>query len=350
MVSDLIFHNIFLKHEMSPGHPERPERLQWAMKSIEDSKLLNSDLQIVEAKPVSLEEIYKLHQKEYIKSIKEKSERGGGYYTLDTAVNRYTFEAAVYAAGGGVLAVDRITDRLSNSAFVLCRPPGHHAEYDRAFGFCFINNIAVAANHLISNRQFERILIVDYDAHHGNGTQNMFFETDKVLYIGLHQDGRTLFPGSGFVDEIGSGQGRGYTVNIPMYPGAGRESYAMAFEEIIEPIAASYQPEFVLVSAGFDCHHEDPLTMLGLTLHDIDMINRRLMSIAERYSNGRIAIFLEGGYNLDVIATGARITAEALVGKETVLPKDEYDESDIVISHTQNTIKKLKQHLGERWQ
>ncbi len=349
MRTDLVYHDSFVRHEMSPGHPESPERLIHTMKEIRESGLLTEGVQVIQAEPAGLEEIYELHDRAYIKSIQEKSERGGGYYTLDTAVNGFTYTAALHAAGGGVLAVNRILEGVSDNAFVLCRPPGHHAEYDRAFGFCFINNIAVAANHLITRGELERVLVVDYDAHHGNGTQNTFYDTDRVLYIGLHQDGRTLFPGSGFVQEIGKGAGRGYTVNVPMYPGAGRRSYDLAFSEIIEPIAEEYKPEFVLVSAGYDCHHRDPLTMLGLTLDDIDMMNRRLIKIAKRYSKGRITYFLEGGYDIEVVSIGTRLTLEALAGASSSPPEEFQHESDTCISHTKATIDELKKEIAPSW-
>ncbi|MHA1771148.1 MAG: histone deacetylase family protein [Candidatus Thorarchaeota archaeon] len=345
MTTDLIYHESFIQHVMSASHPERPERLVYALEEVKQSKLLDKMVHVVEAIPADLTEIYPLHSMQYIRELKEKSERGGGYYTLDTSVNEYTYTAAIHAAGGGILAVDRILQGDSDNAFVLCRPPGHHAEYERAFGFCFINNIAVAANHLITKRGISKIMIVDYDAHHGNGTQDMFYDTDKVLYIGLHQDGRTLFPGSGFVDEKGVGEGEGYTANVPMYPGAGGKSYDIAFTEIIEPLAEIYRPEFILVSAGYDCHQDDPLTMLGLTLRDIDMMNRRLVDISKRYSKGHIAMFLEGGYNLNAVSLGTRITLEALVGFDSIIPEERQTESDICISQVSSTVEDLKKQI-----
>ncbi|MHA2312124.1 MAG: histone deacetylase family protein [Candidatus Thorarchaeota archaeon] len=243
MATDLLYHELFTKHVMSPGHPERPERLESAMNQIQETGLLqNSRVRLVEAKPASLDLVYSLHDKSYIDTVRSKSEAGGGYFTMDTSVNKYTYDAAIMAAGAGTLAMDRIMNGDARNAYVLCRPPGHHAEYDRAFGFCFINNVAVAAKHLIRDHGIERVLIVDYDAHHGNGTQNAFYKSSQVLYIGLHQDGRTLFPGSGFPDEIGSSDGKGYNVNLSMYPGAGDISYDIAFSEIVEEIGESYRP------------------------------------------------------------------------------------------------------------
>ena len=168
MVTDLVYHDIFLKHEISMGHPESPDRLRSAMNYAKKAGLLENDkINLLKPEPANLDIIYTIHDKQYLEGIKEKSEKGGGFYTLDTAVNRYTYEAALLAAGGGIEAVDQIMSGTAENAFILCRPPGHHAEFSRAFGFCFINNIAVAANHLIQNHELKRIMIVDYDAHHG---------------------------------------------------------------------------------------------------------------------------------------------------------------------------------------
>ncbi|RLI62774.1 MAG: histone deacetylase [Candidatus Thorarchaeota archaeon] len=341
MATALVFHDTFTKHVMSSGHPECPERLQIAMESITSAGLLESgDAELIEATPADLSEIYRVHDRNYITSIRDMSRRGGGFFTLDTSVGRYTYQAALLAAGGGILAVDRVMNGTSKNAFVLCRPPGHHAEHNRAFGFCFINNIAVAARHLLA-KGVQRVLIVDYDAHHGNGTQNAFYQDNRVMYVGLHQDGRTLFPGTGFVNEIGTGRGRGFTLNIPMYPGAGRKSYEVAFSDIIEPVAERYKPEFVLVSAGYDCHFGDPLTTLGLTLQDISEIDQRLIEIAEKHAQGRIVMFLEGGYNLDVVRNAARATLQSLMGQRPKLAREVSRESQTCIDVARETTEKL---------
>ncbi len=323
MATDLVYHDIFVKHEMSAGHPESPDRLKSAMNYVMKAGLFeNEGLNLFAPEPVNLDTVYAIHDKLYLEGVKEKSEKGGGFYSLDTAVNSYTFEAALLAAGGGVGAVDRIMAGTTDNAFVLCRPPGHHAEFERAFGFCFINNIAVAASHLIRNQGLSRVMIIDYDAHHGNGTQNSFYSSNQVLYVGLHQDGRTLFPGSGFPDEIGTGEGEGYTLNLAMYPGAGDISYDLAFKKVIEPIAESFKPEFILVSVGFDSHYKDPLTSLGLTTTGFAMMNSRLKQIASKETSGKLTCFLEGGYNLDVMGMCAQILLEELGG----LPVSEFNE------------------------
>lgn len=348
MPTDLVFHEKFTKHILSPGHPESPERLKTALEYTRGAGLLDSGaIHMLSPRAAELEDIIPIHGKAYLENVREKSERGGGFFTLDTSVNEHTYDAAMLAAGGGILAVDRILNGESENAYVLCRPPGHHAEQSRAFGFCFINNIAVAANYLIQKKGLERILIVDYDAHHGNGTQDAFYSSDQVLYIGLHQDGRTLFPGSGFPNEIGSESGVGYNINLSMYPGAGDTSYRLAFEEIVEPVAEAFQPEFILVSAGFDGHFEDPLTSLGLTTSGLAMMNRKLKEIAQTYAKNRLAVFLEGGYSLGIVGSASQNLLEELSGTDVTCFGDTHTESEICTEYTRELVKVLKEKLKD---
>ncbi|MFW9769945.1 MAG: histone deacetylase [Candidatus Thorarchaeota archaeon] len=344
-MTDLVYHEKFVQHVMSPGHPENPDRLSSAMNSFKKANLLdNPKVNFLSPQKAPLEKIYPVHEERYLDGIKAKSEKGGGFYTMDTSVNQHTYDAALLAAGGGINAVDRIMQGDSENAFLLCRPPGHHAEYNRAFGFCFINNIAVAAQHLLSEYNLQRILIVDYDAHHGNGTQHTFYSSDNVLYVGLHQDGRTLFPGSGFPNEIGENRGVGYTVNLAMYPGAGDTSYKLSFDRVIGPLVKSYKPDFVLVSVGYDGHFRDPLTSLGLTTSGFAMMNSRLNQLAKSYSDGRIACFLEGGYNLDVMAKCPLNLLQELAGLKVSSFDDTYTESETSLKYTEELIEVVVQN------
>ena len=346
VTTDLVYHETFTKHEISLGHPESPQRLTTAMQYIAETGLLESkEVQILTPYNAEFDEISKIHAAAYLEDIHIKSEKGGGMFTLDTISNRYTYNAALLAAGGGIMAVDRVLDGTSDNAYVLCRPPGHHAENSRAFGFCFINNIAVAAQHLIDKRGLSRILIVDYDAHHGNGTQNSFYTSNQVLYVGLHQDGRTLFPGTGFPNEFGSGDGMGYNVNLAMYPGAGDKSYETAFSQIVEPIADTFKPEFVLVSVGHDGHFRDPLTNLGLTTNGLAMMNFRLNTIARKHTKGRIVFFLEGGYNLEVIGQSSRNLIEELASVSITSYNDMHQESEKSLQYTSSLIEFLLENL-----
>jgi acetoin utilization deacetylase AcuC-like enzyme len=346
MTTEIVYHEVFTKHEISPGHPESPQRLKVALDCIRKAGLLQTGkVKLVTPKPADLNEVYALHDREYVEDIHLKCEQGGGFFTQDTAVNSYTYDAMLLASGGGIMAVDSILEKTSDNGFVLCRPPGHHAEHDRALGFCFVNNIAIAAQHLVKKRHLDRVMIVDYDGHHGNGTQHAFYDTNKVLYVSLHQDGRTLFPGSGFPDEVGNGEGKGYTVNLSMYPGAGDRSYDIAFTRIVEPLAEAYKPQFVLVSLGFDCHFEDPLTSLGLTTSGISMVNARVHKIAKEYAQGRLAVFLEGGYNLNVVGTGCQNLIEELSDQAVTKAGDSHQESDICIRYTEELVKVLENNL-----
>ncbi len=346
MNTEIIFHELFTRHILSPGHPESPERLTSSLNRIRETGIIDEEhVDIISPEPASLDKITLLHDASYIEQVRLKSERGGGYFTLDTAVNSYTYDASVLAAGAGITATNRVISGETKNAFVLCRPPGHHAERNRAFGFCFFNNIAVAAEHLISEHDIHRVLIVDYDAHHGNGTQNAFYDRSDVLYIGLHQDGRTLFPGSGFPNEIGIGKGVGYNINLSMYPGAGDISYEMAFDDIIIPVAKSYRPEFVLVSSGFDAHFIDPLTNLGLTTAGYAMMNSKLREIAENYAQGHLIFFLEGGYDLDVMKKTSLNLVQELSGNEITDFGDSHSESEICKSYTSELINVLTESL-----
>lgn len=342
MVTDLVYHEMYIKHEMSMGHPEGPNRIKSAMKYIKDAGFFDDDrLHVLTPTFPDMNEIYEVHGRTYLEGIHDRSKSGGGFYTLDTSVNMYTYDTALLAAGGGIEAVDRVMSGESENSFVLCRPPGHHAEYERAFGFCFINNIAVAANHLLKKHGLNRVMIIDYDAHHGNGTQNAFYSSNEVLYVGLHQDGRTLFPGSGFPDEMGNGKGLGYTANLAMYPGAGDDSYKMAFIDVIEPLAEVYNPEFILVSAGFDAHHKDPLTSLGLTTSGFEMMNNKIKNIAAKYASGKLTYFLEGGYDLDAMGMGSLNLVEQLIGKQITRFDDRYSESEVCRDYTKALIQQI---------
>ena len=343
-MTDLVYHDEFVKHVMSPGHPESPDRLRSAMKSISAAGLLkNVQVNLHTPQKASLDKVHPIHDEIYLEGLREKSEKGGGFYTMDTAVNSHTYDAALLAAGGGIETVDRIMQGDSNNAFIMCRPPGHHAEYKRAFGFCFINNVAVAAEHLLNEYKMQRIMIVDYDAHHGNGTQRTFYSSNNVLYVGLHQDGRTLFPGSGFPDEIGEGVGKGYTINLAMYPGAGDASYKLVFDRVLDPLFESYKPEFLLVSVGYDGHFNDQLTSLGLTTSGFAMMNLRLNQLASLYTDGRIVCFLEGGYNLDVMGKCSLNLLQELAGLKVSKFDDSYTESETCSQYTDDLIERVIQ-------
>jgi acetoin utilization deacetylase AcuC-like enzyme len=234
-------------------------------------------------------------------------------FDLDTHGCKDSFDTAMLAAGGVLTAVESVLEGAADNSFALVRPPGHHALPERAMGFCFFNNIAIAARYLTHVRGFKRVLIFDWDLHHGNGTQEIFYETPEVLYISMHQFPH--YPGTGSFDEIGAGAGRGFTINAPLPATFGDSEYAAVMDQMLLPIAREFNPEFILISAGFDCHFRDPLGAMRVTEAGFAAMTRRIKRLAAETCGGRIAAALEGGYDLQALAESARAVLEEL-GRE----------------------------------
>jgi len=255
----------------------------------------------VEPKPARPDDVELVHASDYVELVEKTCAAGGGVLDLgDTVVSRKSYDAALLAVGSNIKAVKDVIEGRAKNAFALVRPPGHHAGPYYALGFCLFNNVAVAASYLLNRLNFERVLILDVDAHHGNGTQEIFYGTDKVLYISLHEDS-SGFPGTGFVDEIGEGKGLGYTVNVPLPFKTDDMLYHRAFDEIAQPIAQQYKPQFILVSAGFDGHYTDPIGDLSLSMRGYDDIFRKIVEMATHLCAGRLVLSLEGGYSLSLL-------------------------------------------------
>ena len=248
----------------------------------------------ITARPATREELQLIHTPEHIDSILGLNITGIVQLDMDTSVSEHSKEAALKAAGGTIEAVKLVIEGRTKRAFCAVRPPGHHAEADRTMGFCIFNNVAIGAAWALGTG-LQRVAIVDWDLHHGNGTQNSFYDTDRVLYISLHQS--PFFPGSGAAQEKGTGKGLEYTVNIPMAAGSSDGDFRAAFDEIVIPALANYSPELILISAGFDAHRDDPLGSLYLTTEYFGEMTRAIRNIANEYSKGRIVSVLEGGYN-----------------------------------------------------
>jgi len=308
MPTDLITSDRFLLHE-TYGHPERPERLRAIQERLRQAKLLEGRA-VLEPEPASVETLALIHDRAYIAEIEAFARAGGGWLDPDTYVCRESYEVALLAVGAAVQAVDRVGDGQSRRVFALVRPPGHHAEPRRAMGFCLFNNIAVAAQYALVCRGLSRVAILDWDVHHGNGTQTAFYETDTVLFISLHQ--WPLYPGTGRGDEIGRGRGFGYTLNLPLRPGTGDEGYRELFDQVIGPRLAQYRPELLLVSAGFDAHRLDPLASMDVTEFGFAGMAVRARRWADELCGGRLALVLEGGYNLTALAASVEATLRAL--------------------------------------
>lgn len=295
----IVFAPKYLDHNPGIGQPESPARLRVIMRELNKSGLLETGkCSLVEPKPASIKDIELVHEPDYVQLVQRVCASGGGLLDLgDTIVSPESFEVALLAAGGAMQAVDLVMAEKFRNAFALVRPPGHHAGPYYALGFCIFNNAAIAAVHLLRRFNLERILILDVDAHHGNGTQEIFYDSDKVLYISLHQDPME-FPGTGFADEIGEGKGLGYTVNVPFPFRINDKIYFKAFNQIVVPIIQQYKPQFILVSTGFDNHYRDPVASLSLSALSYVEIFRKILELASKFCAGKLVAILEGGYNL----------------------------------------------------
>lgn len=295
-----VYHPDYLKHDMGGGHPESPERLRAIVSRLEKSGVLG---RLVRIEPTMApdEWITQVHAVSYLKDLKTRAPVSG-YVSLDpdTSMSVGSLPAAYLAAGGALAAADAIMAGKVDNAFCAVRPPGHHAERTRAMGFCLFNNVAIAARYVQRRYGVGRVLIVDWDVHHGNGTQHTFYDDHSVLFFSTHQ--YPYYPGTGRATERGEGQGEGVTINVPMSPGQGDEEYREVFERVLVPAADTFGPEFVLISAGFDAHRDDPLAGMGLTEDGYAALTGIVAGIARRYSKGRILSCLEGGYNLRALA------------------------------------------------
>jgi acetoin utilization deacetylase AcuC-like enzyme len=293
------------EHDPGPGHPERPARAAAALEGITSSPVADDLVHFVPRR-ATLEELATVHDPAYVHALYERCATGGGALDPDTVVDEGSFELALRAAGAGLEAVARLDAGEAGAAFLVLRPPGHHARRDRAMGFCLFNNLAVTAAALLGRG--ERVLVVDWDAHHGNGTQELFIDQPDLLFVSLHQ--YPWYPGTGGLGEIGTGAGAGATINVPLPAGTRGDAYRLAFEEVVLPATEAFAPSWLLVSAGFDAHRNDPLAQLALSAGDFADLTERVVRLA---APGRRVLFLEGGYDLDALAacTGAVVTALA---------------------------------------
>ncbi|MFH1788045.1 MAG: histone deacetylase [Candidatus Altiarchaeota archaeon] len=312
----IVFHEDCRLHRQGLGHPERPQRISACVEHLKETGVWGG-VEVVAPSPASEEDVLKVHSREHVDRVRRASDAGGGFLDSDTYACPDTYRVALLASGGLNCAADAIIDKRVSNAFALIRPPGHHAERDKAMGFCYFNNPAVCARHLQNTHGLGRILILDWDAHAGNGTTSIFYGDASVMVVSIHQDPLTLYPGTGFADEEGEGDGLGYTVNIPMPPGSGDAEYALVFDELVVERVDDFKPDFIIASAGFDSHRDDPLSSLNVTEEGYDYMTGRLMEFAERHCKGRLLIELEGGYNLDSLSSSVNSVIETLTGAKT---------------------------------
>jgi len=293
---------------MGPGHPERADRLRAIEAALADEKFKR--LERLVAPFPTREALCRAHPEHYLRALEEASPKEGlAALDADTAMNPKTLEAAQFAAGGGVAAVDAVMSGAADTAFIAMRPPGHHAGVATPMGFCFLNNIAIAARHAQAAQGAERVAIVDFDVHHGNGTQEIFWADKSVLFCSTHQ--APFYPGTGGRNETGEFN---TIVNAPLFAGSTGDAFLEAFLDTILPRVNAFGPDIILISAGFDAHERDPLGGLSLREQDFAEVTKRLLDIADRRCLGRIVSFLEGGYDLDALAACAAAHVEALMG------------------------------------
>ncbi len=312
MVTVYVTDERFAAHSMD-GHPEFAGRLTAIVQELERSGL-NAHLQCLEIEAATHAAITAAHTEKYVTRLAHTTElRGPIMFGLDTYVTPHSYAIARLAAGGVIGAVDAVMQSTAHNALAAIRPPGHHATPNTGMGFCLLNNIAIAARHAQTAYGISRVLIVDFDVHHGNGTQDVLYDDPSILFISTHQS--PLYPGTGMIGETGQGAGTGYTLNIPLPAGVGNTGYATVFDEIVLPAARRFAPELVLVSAGFDAHWADPLANMRLSLAGFSTLTRQLITLAEEVCDGRIVFVLEGGYNLQVLSRGWSNVARALLGQ-----------------------------------
>jgi acetoin utilization deacetylase AcuC-like enzyme len=306
----IVYDPIYLKHDTG-DHPESPRRLETIISHLEQTGL-KQRLTLIKPRPATTEELALVHHESQVAQVREVAQRGGGWLDPDTVVSPASYEAALYAAGGIIEAVAAVMCGEVNNAFALVRPPGHHATARQAMGFCLFNNIAIATKYARQKFGLERICIIDFDVHHGNGTQEAFYDNPGVLYISTHQ--YPHYPGTGRLEETGKGEGVGTTVNIPLPAGCGDAAYGQVYSQIVIPVVRRFQPQFILVSAGYDGYREDPLAMMQITVTGFARMASIIKGLADELCQGRLVLSLEGGYHLAAQADSVKATFEVLLG------------------------------------
>ncbi len=307
----LIYDPCYLGHDMGAGHPESPDRLRVIMQRLEQSGLA-ARLDMIAPRRAEDEWLTLVHHPSYVTLLSQQAPATGRVsLDADTSLSPGSLTAAYLAAGGALAGVDAIMGGRVQHAFCAVRPPGHHAEADRAMGFCLFNNVAIAARYVQKRYGLQRVLIVDWDVHHGNGTQHSFERDPSVLFFSTHQ--YPHYPGTGRATERGSGAAEGYTINVPMDAGEGDEEYRAVFQKVLVPAADAFKPDFVLISAGFDAHRDDPLASMGLTEEGYGDLTAIVAGLARKHCQGRLLSSLEGGYNLAALAMSVERHVQALV-------------------------------------
>ncbi|GCE16920.1 histone deacetylase family protein [Dictyobacter kobayashii] len=367
MTTALVYDPIFMEHRVPKGHPERPQRMEMSIGYLKALKWLERPgLVQLAPRAASIDELATVHERDYIQEIAELSQQAAeteatsGLPTslqlgTDTYVSSKTYEAALKAAGAPLTALDAIMNGEIKNAYCLVRPPGHHAVAEAGFGFCIFNNVAVAARYALDHYGLERVMIIDYDVHHGNGTQETFYEDPRVLYFSVHQ--APFFPGTGESDERGEGAGEGTTINIPLPAGSGYEIYEPIFRQVLAPAADRFNPQLILVSAGYDAHWKEAEGHTGvqpgmrISTAGFAKLNEIIIKLADNLCDGKLIMVQEGGYDLDVVASGVATSLNQLLGGDEAVdkygqaPDIEYQiNTDVIISE----LRRIHQLTGYR--
>ena len=305
-----VFHEEFLQHDTGVRHPERADRLINIVDNLTRTGLLQK-LNIINPDLAKLKWIEKIHSTEYIHSVKKACELGYSNLDSDTGICSKSYRIALLAAGGILAAADTIMKGTITNCFCAVRPPGHHAEKHRAMGFCLFNNVAITAKYLQQQYSLRKILIIDWDVHHGNGTQNAFYEDPTVFYFSIHQSPH--YPGTGLINETGAGEGEGFTMNVPLTSGQRDEDYINIFHSKLSPAVEKFKPDLILISAGFDAHQDDHLSGMLLSENGFSELTKIVVDLANKFCGGRIISILEGGYNLEKLASSVAAHIKVLL-------------------------------------
>ena len=312
MSTGFVYDPIFLEHDTGT-HPENGSRMTAAMSLLEDCGLL-AKLERIAVRAATAEELALVHDPRYVAGVRRLADEGGGWVDPDTLITPRSYDVAAHVVGGTLNALDAVMRGDVRSAYCLVRPPGHHATPMQAMGFCLFNHVAIAAAYAMARHGLERVAIVDYDVHHGNGTQDAFYADPRVLYASTHE--YPFYPGTGAAEEAGSGEGRGYMINIPMPHGSGDDEHRRAFEEVVAPALRRFRPQLIVVSAGYDAHFADEIAMQELSVDGYGALASIVKAAAEELCEGRVLVAQEGGYHLTALPWCVRRTIEVLRGDD----------------------------------
>lgn len=340
MKTGFLWDELFLKHDTGLAHPESKERLLSIRRGLDAYPHLE-DLKRLDLRPATEAELRLVHPASHIRTIQRTAGKAFGYLDPDTAVCEASYEVAVHAVGGILQMIESLMSGEIDNGFAFVRPPGHHAEPDRAMGFCLFSNVALGAAFALKRFGLERVLVVDFDVHHGNGTQKAFYRRQDVLFISAHQF--PLFPGTGAFPETGSAAGKGFTLNFPLPAGTGDVTYGLLFDKIVLPVAKAYRPQLMLVSAGFDAYLEDPLAGMRVTPDGFASMAGYLKALADTVCQGRMVLVLEGGYHLAGLQESVLRVLDQLRGDPGPVP------SSVRSDLFEAVLARARTHFGDHW-